>query len=60
MIGGVSGYFNVITIGLQALSLVEKVGPVQVHYTLRLRDQRSMRMQDGRNVYMDFDMALNG
>ena len=29
-------------ITLQALSLVEKVEPVQVHFTLRLRDQRSM------------------
>ena len=27
---------------LQALSLVEKAEPLQVHFTLRLRDQRSM------------------
>jgi len=30
-----------VTITLQALSLVEKAEPVQVHFTLRLRDQRS-------------------
>ena len=45
---------------LQALSLVEKVEPVQVRFTLRLRDQRSMWMQDGCKVYMDSYMALNG
>jgi hypothetical protein len=33
--------------------LVEKAGPVQVHFTLRLRDQRSMWMQDGYTIYMD-------
>ena len=31
-----------VTITLQALSLVEKTEPVQVRFTLRLRDQRSM------------------
>ena len=36
-----------VTITLQALSLVEKVEPVQVRFTLRLRDQHSMWMQDG-------------
>jgi hypothetical protein len=37
-----------VTITLQALSLVEKAEPVQVHFfTLRLRDQWSMWMQDG-------------
>jgi hypothetical protein len=36
-----------VTIILQALSLVEKPEPVQVRFTLRLRDQRSMWMQDG-------------
>ena len=41
------------------LSLVEKAEPVQVHFTLRLRDQRSMRMQDGCKVYMDSYMASN-
>ena len=35
------------TITLQALSLVEKVEPIQVHFTLRLRDQQSMWMQGG-------------
>ena len=45
-----------VTITLQALSLVEKVEPVQVRFTLRLRDQRSMWMQDGCKVYM----ASNG
>jgi hypothetical protein len=39
---------------LQALSLVEKVEPVHIRYfTLRLRDQRSMWMQDG-------DKSLHG
>ena len=37
---------------LQALSLVEKVEPVQVRLTLRVRDQRSMWMQDVCKVYM--------
>ena len=32
----------------------EKAEPVQVRFTLRLRDQRSMWMQDGCEVYMDF------
>jgi len=43
-----------VTITLQALPLVEKAEPVQVHFTLRtifkkhlLRDQQSMWMQDG-------------
>ena len=45
---------------LQALSLVEKAEPVQVRFTLRLRDQRSMWMQDGCKVYMDSYMASNG
>ena len=49
-----------MTITLQALSLVEKVEPVQVRFPLRLRDQRSMCMQDGCKVYMDFYMASNG
>jgi hypothetical protein len=31
-----------VTVTLQALSLVEKAEPVQVCFTLRLRDQRSM------------------
>jgi hypothetical protein len=46
-------------IALQALSLVEKAEPVQVHFTLPLRDQRSMWMQDGCKVYMDSYMASN-
>ena len=49
-----------VTISLRALSLVEKVELVQVRFTLRLRDQRSMWMQDGRKVYMDSYMASNG
>jgi hypothetical protein len=50
-----------VTITLQALSLVEKVEPVQVrHFTLRSRDQRSMWMQDGCKVYLDSYMASNG
>ena len=49
-----------VTFTLQALSLVEKAKPVQVRFTLRLRDQRSMWMQDGCKVYMDSYMAPNG
>ena len=49
-----------VTISLQALSLVEKAKPLQVHFTLRLRDQRSMWMQDGCKVYMNSYMASNG
>ena len=48
-----------VTITLQALSLVEKAEPVQVRFTLRLRDQWSMWMQDGCKVYMDSYMASN-
>jgi hypothetical protein len=49
------------TITLQALSLVKKTEPIQVHFTLRSRDQRSnMRMQDGCKVYMDSYKASNG
>ena len=48
-----------MTIALQALSLVEKVEAVQVRFTLHLRDQRSMRMQDGCKVYKNY-MASNG
>jgi len=43
-----------MAITLQALSLVEKGRPVRVHFTLRLSDQRSMRMQDGCKVYKAF------
>ena len=43
---------------LQALSLVAE--PFQVHFTLRLRDQQSMWMQDGCEVHVDSYMALNG
>jgi hypothetical protein len=46
-----------MTITLQALSLVEKAEPVQVRFTLRLRGQQSMWMQDGCKVYMDSYMA---
>ena len=49
-----------MTITLQALSLVEKVEPVQVLSTLRLRDQRSMWMQDGCKVYVNSYMVSNG
>ena len=48
------------TITLQALSLVELAEPVQVCFTLPLRDQRSMWMQDGCKVHMDSYMTLNG
>jgi hypothetical protein len=49
-----------MTITLQALSLVEKAEPVQVRFTLRLRDHQSMWMHDGCKVYMDSYMASNG
>jgi hypothetical protein len=50
-----------MTITLQALSLVEKAEPVQVRYfTLRLRDQQSMRMQDECQIYMDPYMVSIG
>jgi hypothetical protein len=49
-----------VTITLQALSLVEKVEPVQVHFTLHLKDQRSMWLHDGCEVYMDSYMASKG
>jgi hypothetical protein len=49
-----------MTIKLQALSLVEKEEPVQVCFILRLRDQRSMWMQDACKVYMDSHIASNG
>ena len=45
--------WELVTMTLQALSLVEKAEPVQVRFTLRLRDQWSMWMQDGCKVYMD-------
>ena len=45
---------------IQALSLVEKAEPVQVHITLRLRDHQSMWMQEGCEVSMDAYMASNG
>ena len=38
---------------------MEKVELVQVGFTLRLRDQQSMWMQDGCDVYMDSYMAPN-
>jgi hypothetical protein len=45
----------------QALSLAEKAEPVQVHFTLLLRDQQqSMWTQDGCKVHMDSYMASNG
>ena len=49
-----------MAIKLQALSLVEMAEPVQVRFTLRLRDQWSMWMQDGCQVYMDSNTASNG
>jgi hypothetical protein len=39
--------------------LVEKPEPVQVRFTLRLKDQRSMWMQDGCKDYMDSYVAPN-
>ena len=48
-----------VTITLQQLSLVEKAELVQVRFTLRLRDQRSMWMQDRCKVHIDSCMASN-
>ena len=39
---------------------MEKAEPVQVHFTLCLRDQCSMWTQDGCKSYMDSYMASNG
>ena len=52
--------WELVTIALQALSLVEKVEPVQVQFTLHSRDQQSKWIQDGCKVYMDSYMTLNG
>ena len=52
--------FGIFNYMYKALSLVEKAEPVQICFTLRLRDQRSMWMQDGCEVYMDSYMASNG
>ena len=49
-----------VTVTLEALSLGGKAGLVQVCFTLRLRDQRSMWMQDECKVYVDSYMASNG
>ena len=49
-----------MTSTLQALSLVEKAEPVRARFILRLRDHRSMWMQDGCKVYMDSYVASNG
>ena len=49
-----------VTITFQALSLVDKMKLVQVRFTLRLRDQRTMWMQeDGCKDYMDSHSASN-
>jgi hypothetical protein len=40
--------------------MAEKAEPVQVHFTLCLRNQQSMRMQDGCKFYMGSYMASNG
>ena len=48
-----------VTITLQALPLVEKAELVQVCFTLRLRDQQSIWMQDGFKVYMDSYLVSN-
>ena len=49
-----------VTIAFQALSPAQKAEPVQVRFTLCLRDQRSPGMRDGYQVYMDSYMASNG
>ena len=52
--------WDLVTFILQAFLLVEKAEPVQVCFTLCLRDQHSMWMQDKFKVYMDSYMTLNG
>ena len=47
-------------IALQALSLVDKAEPVQVRFTIRLRNQWSKQMQGGCKVYMDTWILLWG
>ena len=48
-----------VTIALQALSLVEMAELVQARFTLqRLRDQRSMWILDGCEVYMGFYVGI--
>ena len=49
-----------MTITLQALSLVEKAKLVQIRFTLHLRNQWSIWMQDGCKVYMDCYMTSDG
>jgi hypothetical protein len=49
-----------VTNTLQALSLVEKVEPIQVCFTLRLGDQRTKWTQYGCKVCMDSYVASNG
>ena len=49
-----------VTITLQALSLVEKTEPVQIRFTLSMRDQHDMWMQDGCKVSMDSYVSSNG
>ena len=49
-----------MTVALRAPSLVEKAEPVQVHFALCLKNQRSKDMQDGCKIHMDSYMASNG
>ena len=44
----------------RALSIMEKTEPLQIRFTLRLRDQWSEWIQDECKVYMDSSMASNG
>ena len=47
-----------MTATLQALSLVEKAEPAQVHFTLCLRNRRSKRIQELREKYRSFEREL--
>ena len=52
-----------VTINYTSCTLIGGKGGselVQVHFTLHLRDQQSVWMQDGCKVYMDSYMSLNG
>ena len=61
----IEGHFTIqdwepVTTTLRALSLVETAEPVQVRFTLCLRDHQSMWMHNGCKVYVDSYMASIG
>ena len=52
--------WGVVAIALQALSLVEKAKPLQIHFGLHSSDQRSKWMQVGCKIYLDSYVASIG